>query len=221
MKKEKQFFVPSIYRAHRSFILHRIGKFLLYLTGWKIEGTLPNVNRIVVVSAPHTSNWDFIFGMMILFGIDINAKYLIKKSAKNYKAGWITKGSGDSGIDFIGRMDIGTGFGSAKVIVLGQAKCESLNSPTGGNHIARTVAKLKRGWLGVYVTTSYFSDPAQIEILEDKYPLLLINGKKLAELVNEIVFDQGYKNVAEYLKKVDSEYEGVIQYRDPEEILFE
>ena len=147
--------------------------------------------------------------------------YLIKKSAKNYKAGWITKGSGDSGIDFIGRMDIGTGFGSAKVIVLGQAKCESLNSPTGGNHIARTVAKLKRGWLGVYVTTSYFSDKVQIEILEDKYPLLLINGKKLAEVVNEIVFDQGYKNVAEYLKKVDSEYEGVIQYRDPEEILFE
>ena len=151
----------------------------------------------------------------------IVTEYLIKKSAKNYKAGWITKGSGDSGIDFIGRMDIGTGFGSAKVIVLGQAKCESLNSPTGGNHIARTVAKLKRGWLGVYVTTSYFSDPAQIEILEDKYPLLLINGKKLAELVNEIVFDQGYKNVAEYLQKVDSEYEGLIQYRDPEEILLE
>ena len=151
----------------------------------------------------------------------IVTEYLIKKTSKNYKAGWITKGSGDSGIDFIGRMDIGTGFGSAKVIVLGQAKCESLNSPTGGNHIARTVAKLKRGWLGVYVTTSYFSDPVQIEILEDKYPLLLINGKKLAELVNEIVFDQGYKNVAEYLKKVDSEYEGLIQYRDPEEILFE
>ena len=118
-------------------------------------------------------------------------------------------------------MDIGTGFGSAKLIVLGQAKCESLDSPTGGNHIARTVAKLKRGWLGVYVTTSYFSDPAQIEILEDKYPLLLINGKKLAELVNEIVIKKGYKNVAEYLQKVNSEYEGLIQYRDPEDILFE
>ena len=81
MKKEKQIFVPKIYRANRLLILHLIGKFLLYLTGWKIEGTLPNVKRIVVVSAPHTSNWDFIFGMMILFGIDINAKYLIKKSA--------------------------------------------------------------------------------------------------------------------------------------------
>ena len=36
-----------------------------------------------------------------------------------------------------------------------------------------------------------------------QYPLLLINGKKLAEIVNEIVFDQGYKNVREYLNKID------------------
>jgi hypothetical protein len=50
-------------------------------------------------------------------------------------------------------MDIGLGFGAAKVIVLGQAKCESLNTPTSGTHIARTFAKLKRGWLRVYVTT--------------------------------------------------------------------
>ncbi|MDC3171002.1 hypothetical protein OA860_01395 [Prochlorococcus sp. AH-716-E13] len=46
-------------------------------------------------------------------------------------------------------------------------------------------------------------------------------AKKLAEVVNEIVFEQGYKNLSEYLNKVNSEYEGDIQYRDPEEILFE
>ena len=149
------------------------------------------------------------------------AEHLIRKSATTYKAGWITKGSGDSGIDFIGRMDIGSGFGSAKVIVLGQAKCESLNSPTGGTHIARTVAKLKRGWLGVYVTTSYFSPPVQVEILEDKYPILLINGKMLSQEVNEIILEQGYRNVKEYLKDIDLRYEGEIKFRDPEEILLD
>ena len=80
MKKEKQIFVPKIYRANRLFILHLIGKFLLCLSGWKIEGTLPNVKRIVVVSAPHTSNWDFIFGMIIVLGIDIKVKFLAKES---------------------------------------------------------------------------------------------------------------------------------------------
>jgi len=53
-------------------------------------------------------------------------------------------------------MDIGLGFDVAKVIVLRQAKCKSLNTPTSGTHIARTFAKFKRGWLGVYVTISYF-----------------------------------------------------------------
>jgi len=151
----------------------------------------------------------------------IVTEHLIKKSSKNYRSGWITKGSGDSGIDFIGRMDIGSGFGAAKIIVLGQAKCESLNTPTSGTHIARTVAKLRRGWLGIYVTTSYFSNNVQIEILEDKYPLLLINGKILAQEVNEIVHELRYKNVKEYLEDIDKEYEGAIKFRDPEEILLD
>ena len=81
MYKKEEFIVPNIYQAKRSAILHLIAKTFLNLTGWKIVGKLPNEKRIVVVCAPHTSNWDFIFGMMILFGIDINAKYLIKKSA--------------------------------------------------------------------------------------------------------------------------------------------
>ena len=80
MYKKEEFIVPNIYQAKRSAILHLIAKTFLNLTGWKIVGKLPNVKRIVVVSAPHTSNWDFIFGMIILFGIDIKAYYLVKKS---------------------------------------------------------------------------------------------------------------------------------------------
>ena len=30
--------------------------------GWKIEGELPNAPKFVIALAPHTSNWDFIFG---------------------------------------------------------------------------------------------------------------------------------------------------------------
>ena len=151
----------------------------------------------------------------------IVAAYVIGKNNQHYRTGWITKGSSDSGIDFVGRLDIGEGFGKAKLIVLGQAKCEKLDSPTGGTHIARTVAKLKRGWLGVYVTTSYFSEQVQLEILDDKYPLLLINGLMIAESVNEMIISQGYKDVESYLCEKDTLYEGLIRYRDPEEILLD
>ena len=137
----------------------------------------------------------------------IVAEHYLTKTA-NYKSGWITKGSGDAGIDFIGRMDVGSGFGSAKIIVLGQAKCVEKKGADGAD-VSRTVAKLKRGWLGVFVTTSHFTTNAQIEILEDKYPLLLINGKTLAEEVNEIIYDNGYTDVNKYLSDIDYNKESI------------
>lgn len=78
-----------------------------------------------------------------------------------------------------------------KIVILGQAKCEKPNTPTNGVHIARTVARLKRGWFGVYVTTSYFSKSVQVEVLDDQYPIMLICGKKLAETVGKILFKRG------------------------------
>jgi hypothetical protein len=149
------------------------------------------------------------------------AAHFIRKTAPEYKEGWVTQGVGDGGADFIGRLDIGSGFGAAKLIVLGQAKCEKPNNPTGGNHIARTVARLKRGWLGVYVTTSFFSNRVQIEILEDKFPLLLIHGKTLAEEVSEIMHEEGFKNVKDYLSSINAQYETAIRQREPEEILLD
>ena len=80
MYKKEEFIVPNIYQAKRSVILHLIAKTFLNLTGWKIVGKLPNKKRIVVVCAPHTSNWDFIFGMILVLAIDIKVKFLAKKS---------------------------------------------------------------------------------------------------------------------------------------------
>jgi hypothetical protein len=150
----------------------------------------------------------------------IAARY-IKESGGVYKEGWITPASADHGADFYGRLDIGFGFGKVKVILLGQAKCEAPDTPTSGTHIARTVARLKRGWVGAYVTTSYFSESVQREIIEDSYPILLINGKKLAETSLKIVHDDGYKSIESFLADVDTQYENKIKSRRPEELLLE
>ena len=48
--------------------------------GWKIQGSIPpEIKKCVLVAAPHTSNWDFLYGSCawILFGLKV--KYLIKK----------------------------------------------------------------------------------------------------------------------------------------------
>ena len=47
----------------------------------------------------------------------------VNHSGGNYRYGWITRGSGDGGVDFVGKVQLGTGFSSVQVLVLGQAKC--------------------------------------------------------------------------------------------------
>jgi hypothetical protein len=152
------------------------------------------------------------------------AERLFQSDGRGYTHGWITKASGDGGADFVGRLDVGDGFSKLRIVVLGQAKCEQINKPTGGNHIARLVARLRRGWVGVYVTTSYFSDNSQQEVIEDRCPIMLVNGKKVAQEVRKMARESG-REIKEFLEMVDEDYQkesGALDVRrlDPEQVLF-
>ncbi|MDT8421482.1 MAG: 1-acyl-sn-glycerol-3-phosphate acyltransferase [Desulfuromonadales bacterium] len=54
------------------------GHLMLRLTGWRVEGALPPVAKCVVVVAPHTSNWDFFFGMAAALALDLDASWFGK-----------------------------------------------------------------------------------------------------------------------------------------------
>lgn len=144
---------------------------------------------------------------------------VINSNGGSYKEGWVTKGSGDGGVDFVGKVTLGSGFGGVDVVVLGQAKCESLTTPTNGVALARTVARLKRGWIGAYVTTSYFSKNSQIEVIEDSYPLLLVSGLQLAQETKKLADSGGYSSVLGFLDSLEVEYPEMILNRRPDEIL--
>jgi hypothetical protein len=49
----------------------------------------------------------------------------VLRQSGDYRHFGVTRGSADGGFDFVGRLDVGDGFGRAKIVVLGQAKCES------------------------------------------------------------------------------------------------
>lgn len=151
---------------------------------------------------------------------EVVAERVIGANNGNYQKGWITPQGNDGGADFIGSVKLGSEFSSSKILVLGQAKCVALNNPTHGNHIARTVARLKRGWIGVFVTTSYFSAAVQQEVIEDKYPIVLIHGKRLAEEVIKIVHESDrYANIEDILEDLSEQYADRIKQKRPEEIL--
>lgn len=146
---------------------------------------------------------------------------VVKETGTTYRRGWLTQSTGDGGLDFVGRVDVGEGFARTRLVVLGQAKCERIDSPTGGVHVARTVARLRRGWLGAYVTTSFFSPAVQREVYEDQYPVMLINGQRLTDEVIKLQLAGGFAKVQDFLAYVDEGYEAQISPRRPEEILWD
>ena len=37
-----------------------LGRFLFFLSGWRVEGKFPNIPKFIIIFAPHTSWWDFL-----------------------------------------------------------------------------------------------------------------------------------------------------------------
>jgi hypothetical protein len=78
---------------------------------------------------------------------------------------------------------------------------------------------LRRGWLGLYVTTGVFSKQAQVEVISDQYPVVLVPGKTLSEEVREIPAASSDGDLQKMLAALIREYPVAIMQRCPEEIL--
>ena len=76
MAKEEQ--TPEHLRSNRSQISQWIGRAVLKSMGWKVAGSIPNEKRILIVAAPHTSNWDFVIGMGALLGLNAKIRWIGK-----------------------------------------------------------------------------------------------------------------------------------------------
>ncbi len=71
----------------------------LRLAGWRVEGQLPDIDKYVVIGAPHTSNWDyFIFlGLVAYFGV--RPLLAAKSEIMRGPIGWFIRLFGGFGVD--------------------------------------------------------------------------------------------------------------------------
>ena len=53
--------------------------FFLKIAGWKVRITVPYRNKAVICVAPHTSNWDFIIGLLAYRSLGRKASFLMKE----------------------------------------------------------------------------------------------------------------------------------------------
>ncbi len=61
-------------------ILPGAARFVLSLMGWRTEGLLPLIPKFVLVAAPHTSNWDLPFTMLMAFAFQARIHWMGKTS---------------------------------------------------------------------------------------------------------------------------------------------
>ncbi|MES2743395.1 MAG: lysophospholipid acyltransferase family protein [Pseudomonadota bacterium] len=60
---------------------------LLRLLGWKTEGVAPDQPKYVLIAAPHTSNWDFPYTMMLCFALGLRVYWMGKASLFRWPLG--------------------------------------------------------------------------------------------------------------------------------------
>jgi 1-acyl-sn-glycerol-3-phosphate acyltransferase len=62
-------------------VLRGLSVAFLRLTGWTVEGALPpGAAKSVLIAAPHTSNWDLPYTLMVAFALRLNPHWMGKQS---------------------------------------------------------------------------------------------------------------------------------------------
>lgn len=67
--------------------------------GWRIEGELPDLPKMVVVGAPHTSNWDFFIFLAVIHHFDVKVRFLGKHTLFRWPIGWMFRKVGGIPVD--------------------------------------------------------------------------------------------------------------------------
>lgn len=64
---------------------------LLRLSGWRLLGALPDVPKVIIIGAPHSSYWDGVWGLMMKIGLGININIMIKREVLDGPLGIILR----------------------------------------------------------------------------------------------------------------------------------
>lgn len=71
-----------------SFVLRQISNLIMFLAGWRVQGKLPDIPKYVLIGAPHTSNWDFVLFLGLVFHLKVDARYMGKAELFRFPYGW-------------------------------------------------------------------------------------------------------------------------------------
>jgi len=63
-----------------STVLHHLAEIYLKLSGWRKEGRAPDELKYVMIAAPHTSNWDLFYTLLLAFAFRLRVFWMGKEA---------------------------------------------------------------------------------------------------------------------------------------------
>ncbi len=75
-------------------IRSRLGRLWMRSLGWQLAGSLPEKHKFVLISYPHTSNWDFVHLLAISWAMGFRAQWIGKTSLFRFPFGGLMKALG-------------------------------------------------------------------------------------------------------------------------------
>ncbi|TBR36564.1 acyltransferase [Dyella terrae] len=68
-----------------------LARVLLRMSGWRLVGTLPDVPKLILIGAPHSSYWDGLWGLLMKIGLGVDINIMIKKEVLDGPLGLILR----------------------------------------------------------------------------------------------------------------------------------
>ena len=82
------------------------GRLGLAVAGWRLVGEIPDAPKFVAIVAPHTSNWDFVVGLLAKFALAVDAAWLGKHTLFRPPFGAIMRRWGGIPVDRAASHDV-------------------------------------------------------------------------------------------------------------------
>ena len=75
-------------------MLSWLSRWILESLGWTVNHSFPEVRKCVVIAAPHTSNWDFILGIVAAKAIRLEPRWIGKHTIFKWPIAWFFRAIG-------------------------------------------------------------------------------------------------------------------------------
>lgn len=91
--------LPPLVPRRGNRLTRLVGRVLLRLLRWDFVGEFPNLPKMVLIVAPHSSSWDFIVGVAVMFALGFDAHFIGKKELFRGPLGMLMRWLGGIPVD--------------------------------------------------------------------------------------------------------------------------